>query len=43
MSLLTENVLRAADAIIVPMLPAPLSLRMLDQLLAFVEARAGRT
>ena len=37
MSLLTENVLRAADAIVVPMLPAPLSLRMLDQLLAFVE------
>jgi cellulose biosynthesis protein BcsQ len=40
MSLLSENVLRAADALIVPMLPAPLSLRMLEQLLAFVE-RAG--
>jgi chromosome partitioning protein len=40
MSLLTENVLRAADAIIVPMLPAPLSLRMLEQLLEFVE-RSG--
>ena len=37
MSLLSENVLRAADALIVPMLPAPLSLRMLEQLLAFVE------
>jgi cellulose biosynthesis protein BcsQ len=40
MSLLTENVLRAADAIIVPMLPAPLSLRMLEQLVEFVE-RSG--
>ncbi len=40
MSLLSENVLRAADALLVPMLPAPLSLRMLEQLLAFVE-RAG--
>jgi chromosome partitioning protein len=39
MSLLTENVLRAADAIM-PMLPAPLSLRMLEQLLEFVE-RSG--
>jgi len=37
MSLLSENVLRAADALLVPMLPAPLSLRMLDQLLEFVE------
>jgi cellulose biosynthesis protein BcsQ len=37
MSLLTENVLRAADAIVVPMLPAPLSLRMLEQLMAFVD------
>jgi cellulose biosynthesis protein BcsQ len=34
-SLLTENVLRAADAVVVPMLPAPLSLRMLEQLYAF--------
>jgi len=40
MSLLSENVLRAADALLVPMLPAPLSLRMLEQLLEFVE-RAG--
>ena len=37
-SLLSENVLRAADAVIVPMLPAPLSLRMLEQLLTFVAA-----
>jgi chromosome partitioning protein len=42
MSLLTENVLRAADAIVVPLLPAPLSLRMLEQLLSFIE-HAGWT
>jgi chromosome partitioning protein len=39
-SLVSENVLRAADALIVPTPPAPLSLRMLEQLLAFV-ADAG--
>ncbi len=39
-SLLTENVLRAADVVIVPLIPTPLSLRMLEQLLAFV-AREG--
>jgi cellulose biosynthesis protein BcsQ len=37
-SLLSENVLRAADAIVVPTLPAPLSLRMLEQLRDFVAA-----
>jgi cellulose biosynthesis protein BcsQ len=35
-SLLSENVLRAADAVIVPMLPAPLSVRMLSQLNEFI-------
>ncbi len=35
-SLLSENVLRAADAVVVPMLPSPLSLRMLEQMQAFV-------
>jgi chromosome partitioning protein len=35
-SLLSENVLRAADAIIVPLLPTPLSVRMLLQLRDFV-------
>jgi cellulose biosynthesis protein BcsQ len=40
MSLLSENVLRAADAVIVPTLPTPLSLRMLEQLFDLV-ARAG--
>ena len=36
-SLLSENVLRAADVVIVPLVPAPLSLRMLEQLYAFLE------
>ena len=35
-SLLSENVLRAADVVIVPLVPAPLSLRMLAQLQDFV-------
>ncbi|GAC1674528.1 MAG: AAA family ATPase [Steroidobacteraceae bacterium] len=37
-SLLSENVLRAADAVVVPMLPTPLSVRMLTQLRDFVAA-----
>jgi chromosome partitioning protein len=36
MSLLSENVLRAADAIVVPVVPSPLSVRMLDELAAFI-------
>jgi chromosome partitioning protein len=35
-SLLTENVLRAADVIIVPLVPTPLSVRMLVQLRDFI-------
>ncbi len=35
-SLLSENVLRAADTIIVPLLPTPLSVRMLAQLRDFI-------
>jgi chromosome partitioning protein len=38
-SLLSENVLRAADAIIVPLLPTPLSVRMLMQLQDFIIGR----
>ncbi len=41
-SLLSENVLRAADLIIVPLVPTPLSLRMLEQLYEFI-AREGWT
>jgi chromosome partitioning protein len=37
-SLLSENVLRAADAVVVPLLPTPLSVRMLLQLRDFVAA-----
>jgi cellulose biosynthesis protein BcsQ len=37
-SLLSENVLRAADAVIVPLLPTPLSVRMLVQLQDFISA-----
>jgi chromosome partitioning protein len=35
-SLLSENVLRAADAVIVPLIPSPLSTRMLAQLRDFI-------
>ncbi|HTB68238.1 MAG TPA: ParA family protein [Steroidobacteraceae bacterium] len=35
-SLLSENVLRAADVIIVPLVPTPLSMRMLTQLRDFI-------
>lgn len=35
-SLLSENVLRAADAVVVPLIPTPLSLRMLTQLREFL-------
>jgi chromosome partitioning protein len=38
-SLLSENVLHAADAIIVPLLPTPLSVRMLVQLRDFIARR----
>ncbi len=39
-SLLSENVLRAADAVVVPLLPSPLSVRMLIQLRDFLLANA---
>ena len=37
-SLLSENVLHAADAVVVPLLPTPLSVRMLTQLRDFIVA-----
>src|SRR5262245_35982552 len=37
-SLLSENVLRAADVVVVPLLPTPLSIRMLVQLQQFITA-----
>jgi chromosome partitioning protein len=39
-SLLSENVLRAADAVVVPLLPTPLSVRMLSQLQNFIAANS---
>lgn len=39
MSLVSENVMHAADALVVPLLPTPLSARMLEQLLEFIAAR----
>jgi cellulose biosynthesis protein BcsQ len=41
-SLLSENVLRAADVAVVPLVPTPLSVRMLTQLREFI-AREGWT
>jgi chromosome partitioning protein len=41
-SLLSENVLRAADVLVVPLVPTPLSVRMLEQLRQFI-AREGWT
>jgi chromosome partitioning protein len=39
LSLVSENILHAADALVVPVLPSPLSARMLEQLYAFVNER----
>jgi len=39
MSLLSESILRAADALVVPLLPTPLSLRTLEQLHEFILRR----
>jgi len=39
LSLVSENVMHAADALVVPLLPTPLSARMLEQLFAFIAAR----
>ena len=39
MSLVSENVLHASDAIVVPLMPSPLSVRTLEQLYEFVERK----
>ena len=41
-SLVSENVLHAADVIVVPLIPTTLSVRTLDQLTEFVDEFAGR-
>lgn len=38
-SLLSENVLRASDGVVVPLIPTPLSVRMLEQLRDFAVAK----
>jgi len=42
-SLVSENVVRAADLLLVPLQPAPLSVRTLDQLASFVSGVKGRS
>jgi chromosome partitioning protein len=42
MSLVAENVIHAVDALVVPLLPTPLSARMLGQLYEFIAARGWR-
>jgi cellulose biosynthesis protein BcsQ len=42
MSLVAENVIHGADALVVPVLPSPLSARMLEQLFEFIAARNWR-
>ncbi len=42
-SLISENIVRAADLILAPVLPSPLSLRTLDQLAHFAADTPGRT
>ena len=39
LSLVSENVMHAVDALVVPLLPTPLSARMLEQLYGFIAAR----
>jgi cellulose biosynthesis protein BcsQ len=42
LSLVSENVMHASDALVVPLLPTPLSARMLEQLFEFIAARGWR-
>ena len=39
MSLVSENVMHAADALVVPLMPSPLSVRTLEQLFEFIERK----
>jgi cellulose biosynthesis protein BcsQ len=39
LSLVSENVMHASDALVVPLLPSPLSVRTLEQLFDFIAAR----
>jgi cellulose biosynthesis protein BcsQ len=42
-SLISENIVRAADLLLAPVLPSPLSIRTLDQLADFAADTKGRT
>jgi cellulose biosynthesis protein BcsQ len=42
LSLVSENVIGAADLVLVPLIPTVLSVRTFDQLVAFVDERKGR-
>jgi cellulose biosynthesis protein BcsQ len=42
LSLVSENVMHAVDALVVPLLPTPLSVRTLEQLFDFIAARGWR-
>jgi chromosome partitioning protein len=42
MSLLSENILHAADVVLVPLIPTTLSVRTMDQLAEFVDTQPGR-
>jgi cellulose biosynthesis protein BcsQ len=42
-SLVSENVIQACDVLLVPLIPAVLSVRTFDRLLDFVDAMPGRT
>ncbi|MGQ0467250.1 MAG: ParA family protein [Sporichthyaceae bacterium] len=42
-TLISENVVRAADLIVAPVLPSPLSMRTLEQLAGFADETKGRT
>ncbi len=41
-SLVSEGILRAADVVLVPLVPAPLSVRTFEQLLALLDETGGR-
>ncbi len=42
-TLISENVVRAADLIVAPVVPSPLAMRTLDQLAGFADDTKGRT
>lgn len=43
LSLVSENIVRAADLVVAPVMPSPLSMRTLDQLRDFMDETKGRS